>query len=142
MESDTTEVQTSPQNSLDANAESARRWGRFYEISSALAFSVFGALLWFGIRSGSLLEVLAAITVFVVFLCLFILAVSRADRVDTELKRVSDQSRYVVSHYRINTLEQVKAPTDVILYLRSIADPTHAITQDDLLGKLRAALGS
>jgi hypothetical protein len=140
--SGSSEAQTSPDSLIGAKAEPDKRWGSRYEILCVWALSLCGAFVWYGIRSGNPLAVLPIIILFGLGIWLWVAAGRRATRVDNELERLTKKSLYVISQYRIHTLEQVNAPSDVTLYLKSLQYPGGLITQDDLLGKLRGALGA
>jgi hypothetical protein len=73
---------------------------------------------------------------------LFILAVRYAARVDDEVERFTHESFYLISSYRIGTLREVKAPEDVTTFLKSIEDDHRPVSQDELLGRLKSALGT
>lgn len=115
--------------------------GRLWEILCVLTLALGLALVWHGVKSGTILEVLAALISFGFGLACFFAAVRCANESDLALERSSKESLYLISRHRIETLEQVNAPNDVTGFLRTLFYPK-PITRDKLLGELRTALGA
>jgi hypothetical protein len=142
MEPEKNETARSSPDAHNSKALHYDQRSRLYEILSVLALTGGAALFWYGAKTGNALEIFAAIILLGLAVALFITAVRQAARVQYERGLATQTSRYLISKYRIHTLEQVNAPKDVTSYLMSIHHPSHHFTEAELLGELRGALGS
>lgn len=130
-----------PAKPSDKKLENYQRSGRLWEILSVFAFIFFFLLGWQGWKSGSALEVAAAILAFGFGIVALFAAANFEAKSNLALESITNKSLYLISHHRIVTLEQVKAPEDVTLFLKTIQQ-SKPISQSQLLAELRRALGS
>ena len=121
-----------------------QRWRQLCEILSVLAITAGIGLVVQGFLISPTNNLEGAVGLILVgcAVVLFLAAVSHASKLDNEEGRLRKEALYLISSTRIATLTEVKAPQDVTMFLTSIEDESRLITQDDLLGEMRQALGS